>query len=81
VATAKEISFTKKSQELDKMSKENSTTSITGLNLLLYVACIRMRILLVDKIRLLLGDMCKVTENHHDTCDGSAPTGGGISSK
>jgi maltodextrin utilization protein YvdJ len=81
VATAKEISLAKKSQELDKMSKEKSTTSITGLNLLLYKACIRMRILLVDKIRFLLGDMCKVTENHHDSRDGSAPTGSGISSK
>jgi hypothetical protein len=81
VATAKEISLTKKSQELDKISKGNSTTSITGLTLLLYVACITMRILLTDKIRFLLGDMCKVNENHHDTCDGSAPMGGGISSK
>ena len=60
---------------------ENSTTSITGLNILLYVTCIIMRILLADKIRFLLGDICKVTENHHDKCDGSAPTGGGISSK
>lgn len=40
-----------------------------------------MRILLAHKIKFLLGDMCKVTENHHDTCDGSAPTGGGINSK
>jgi hypothetical protein len=63
------------------MSKGNSTTSITGLNLLLYVACITIRVLLADKIRFLLGDMCKVNENHHDTCDGSAPIGGGISSK
>ena len=70
-----------KRQELDKMSMENSTTSITGLNILLYVTCIIMRILLADKIRFLLGDICKVTENHHDKCDGSAPTGGGISSK
>lgn len=70
-----------KSQELDKMSKGNSTTSITGLNLLLYVACITIRVLLADKIRFLLGDMCKVNENNHDTCDGSAPIGGGISSK
>lgn len=81
MATAKEISLTKKSQELDKISKGNSTTSITGLNLLLYVACITIRILLTDKIRFLLGDMCKVNENNHDTCDGSAPMGGGISSK
>ena len=81
VPRAKKISLAKKSQELNKISKENSTTSITGLILLLYVACITMRILLAHKIRFLLGDMCKVTENHHDTCDGSAPMGGGISSK
>jgi hypothetical protein len=40
-----------------------------------------MRILLADKVRFLLGDMCKVNENHHDTRDGSAPMGGGINSK
>lgn len=44
------------------------------------MACIT-RILLAHNIRFLLDDMCKVTENHHDTCDGSAPMGGGISSK
>lgn len=75
------ISLTKKSQEVDKMSKENSTTSITGLNLLLYVSCITMRILLACKIRFLLGDICKVTENYHDTCDGSALMRGGITPK
>lgn len=46
------------------MSKENSITSITGLNLLLYVACITMRILLADKITFLLGDVRKVIMIH-----------------
>jgi hypothetical protein len=60
VSRAQKISLAKNIQQLEKMSK-NATTSITGLNLLLYVACNTMRILVADKIKFLLRDMYKVS--------------------
>jgi len=38
VVRAKKIILAEKSQELDKISKENSTTSITGLNYRMWLA-------------------------------------------
>jgi hypothetical protein len=63
VVRAKKISLAKESRELDKtaeqeISKDNSMTSITRLNLLLYVACITMGILFADKIKFWLSYMC-----------------------